>query len=136
MLRATRWILGGAMLFTAAACGGRAPATTDSSPRAARSSSDRITHDEIVRGHWANAYDLIENLRPRWLRAHGPDTILGDPVVVQVHLDDNRLGGVDNLRNIPVGDIESIEWFDPVTAAGRWGADHGNGTIVVTSRAH
>lgn len=136
MLTVTRRMLVGTMALLAVACGGRAPATTDSSPRAARSSSDRITHEEIEHGHWANAYDLIENLRPRWLRAHGPDTILGDPVVVQVHLDGNRLGGVDNLRGISVADIESIEWFDPVSAAARWGADHGNGTIVVSTRAH
>lgn len=134
MRGASRAIVAGAMVLAASACGGRTPRAEETSPRAARSSADRITHEEIEHGHWANAYDLIENLRPRWLRAHGPDTILGDPVVVQVHLDASRLGGIETLRGIPVSDIASIEWVDPVTAAARWGADHANGTIVVSTR--
>lgn len=133
MRRMTR-LLAGAMVLVAVACGGRAPKAGETSPRAARSATDRISSEEIRHGHWANAYDLIENLRPRWLRAHGPDTVLGDPVVVQVHLDGNRLGGIETLRGIPVSDIESIEWVDPVSAAGRWGADHANGAIVVSTR--
>jgi len=136
MLRAMRRIVAGTIVIAGLACGGRAPEPAASSPRAARSAADKITREEIERGHWASAYDMIESLRPRWLRAHGPDTILGDPVVVQVHLDASRLGGVDTLRGIPVNDIESIEWVDPVSAAARWGADHGNGTIVVSTRTH
>ncbi len=56
--------------------------------------------------------------------------------MVQVQLHGNRLGGVETLRGIPVGDIESIEWADPVSAAARWGADHANGTIVISTRTH
>ncbi len=121
-----------ATMLVAAACGGPTPA--GEAPRAAHSSNDRITFEEIQRGHWASAYDLVESLRPRWLRSHGPDTILGQPVVVQVHLDENRLGGVQELRTIAVNDIESIEWVDPVSAASRWGSDHANGAIIVTTR--
>lgn len=136
MRGATRTIIACTILLAAASCGGRTPPAREPSPRAARSAADRISREEIQRGHWANAYDLIENLRPRWLRAHGPDTILGDQVVVQVHLDASRLGGIETLRGIPVGDIESIEWVDPVSAAARWGADHANGTIVISTRSH
>ncbi len=119
-------------MLAAAACGGR-PAT-GTTPRVARSSNDAISMEEIQRGHWANAYDLVESLRPRWLRPRGPTTILGDQTVVQVHVDDTRLGGVEALRGIAVGDIASIRWVDPVSAAGQWGADHAEGAIVITTR--
>ena len=97
-------------------------------------SADLITRDEISRGHWQNAYELILALRPRWLRAHGPDSILGQTADVQVHMDENRLGGINALRGIATTDIVSIRFIDPVSAAARWGGDHANGTIVITTR--
>jgi hypothetical protein len=39
------------------------------------------------------------------------------------------------LRDISVRDIESIRWIDPVSAAGNWGLDYGNGAIIVTLRS-
>ena len=100
-----------------------------------RTASDVITREEIVRGQWPNAYALIDELRPRWLRTHGADNIRGVPVPIQVHIGDSRAGGVDALRDISVREIESIRFVDPVSAAGRWGLDYGNGAIIVTLRS-
>ena len=120
------------MLIGLLACAahGRAAATDGAS----RVRSDTITREEIARGNWPNAYALVEELRPRWLRTHGADRISGEPVPIQVHLGDVRAGGVTALREISVREIESIRWIDPVSAAGRWGLDYGNGAIVVTLR--
>jgi hypothetical protein len=98
------------------------------------SAADLITRDEISHGHWQNAYELIQALRPRWLRTHGPDSILGETPDVQVHMDENRLGGVNALRAIPTTDIVSIQFIDPVSAAARWGGDHANGAIIITTK--
>jgi hypothetical protein len=98
-----------------------------------RSSADVITRDEIQQAHWQSAYELIQTLRPRWLRAHGAETILGKPPDVQVHLDENLLGGVATLRNIATNGIMSIQFVDPVSAAARWGGDHANGAIIVST---
>ncbi len=48
--------------------------------------------------------------------------------------DDSRMGGVESLRWIPTSDIRYIRYYDPVTASGRWGLDHGHGVIYVSSR--
>jgi len=110
------------------------PAGRSTTGNASRSTSDTITREEILRGQWPNAYALIAELRPRWLRTHGADNIRGEPVPIQVHLGDSRAGGVAALRDISVRDIESIHFVDPVSAAGRWGLDYGNGAIIVTMR--
>ena len=100
----------------------------------ARPSPDVITREEIERGHWRNAYELIEALRPRWLRAHGAQSIYGESPEVQVRIDNSHLGGVSTLRQIPVTEITSIHFVDPVTAAAQWGGDHVNGAIVISTK--
>jgi hypothetical protein len=125
--------LGAALVVAVTACasssGGRSGVQ-----QASRSKTDVITEDEIRSAHWQNLYELVQTLRPRWLRTHGPDSILGETAPVQVHLDDNRLGGVETLRNISASGVTSLRFIDPVTAAGRWGGDHANGAIIITTR--
>ena len=113
-------------------CIGQAGRATET---ASQTRSDTITREEIARGQWPNAYALVEELRPRWLRTHGADRMSGERVPIQVHLGDIRAGGVAALREISVRDIESLHWVDPVSAAGRWGLAYGNGAIVVTLRS-
>lgn len=93
--------------------------------------SDVITRAEIERGQWSNVYDLVSNLRPRWVRSRGPDS-LENPGQVQVYVDGTRLGDVQLLRTLPTHAIERLEWIDPVSAAGRWGLDHAHGVIFIT----
>ena len=107
---------------------GRSGATT------AAGRADMITAVEINRTNYSNLYDVVQALRTRWLLSRGPDTILGQPGEVQVHLDDVRLGGVQSLRNLsPVG-VAYIQWFDPISAAQRWGLGYGQGAIYVSTR--
>lgn len=100
-----------------------------------RPSADVITLDEIQRGDWQNAYELIRALRPRWLRAHGPDSILGETPDIQVHVDGSQLGGTNMLRGISASDITSIRFVDPVSAAAQWGGDHANGAIIISTKS-
>lgn len=120
------------MLSLLLACVGQA--SRSSTESASRTRSDTITREEMARGAWPNAYVLVEQLRPRWLRTHGADNLTGQPVPVRVHIGDVRAGGVSALREISVRDIEALRFVDPISAAGRWGLDHGNGAIVVTLR--
>ena len=95
---------------------------------------DQLTRDEMQRGQYASAYELVESLRPRWLRSRGPESILGENVEVQVYLNDQRLGGVSTLRTINLADVMFMQFIDPVSAGGRWGPDHHNGAILISTR--
>jgi hypothetical protein len=53
---------------------------------------------------------------------------------VQVYLDDARLGGVDELKRIPIHHVAYIRYFDGLAASARWGLDHGQGVIYVSTR--
>ena len=95
---------------------------------------DFITLDEINRGHWRNAYDMIVALRGHWLNERAQETILGEPTEIQVHLDDMRLGGVASLRTIAVHDIMSARFHRPIEASARWGLGYGKGAIELSTR--
>lgn len=100
-----------------------------------RSSSTLITFEEIQqRGQYSNLYDLVSEMRPRWVRSRGPDTLTGKSGEVQVHMDGNRLGPVSALRTLAASGVTSIEWLAPVDAAARFGLDHGHGAILVSTR--
>lgn len=126
------WLLrlGAALaLVVAGACAsgpgdGAAPATPD---------QHLITREEIDRGQWSDVYDLVRSLRPSWVRSRGVDSF-ENPGEVQVYVDGTRLGGVQLLRTLPTHAIERLEWIDPVSAAGRWGLNHGHGVIYITYR--
>jgi hypothetical protein len=118
------------LLLLSACVSGGGPRTGD----ATRPRADLITREEIERGQWSNVYDMVKDLRSRWLVARGVDTITGKPGEVQAHLDDTRLGGVEALRSIPTAAIVYIRWHDPVDAAGRWGLGHGHGAVYVSTR--
>lgn len=136
MLHATRALLALAMLLVAGACGGRgASAAGDSGPAASpRSRSTLITFEEMrQRGQTSNLYDLIQDLRPRWLRSRGPDTLLGQQGQVQVHVDGNWIGSVEALRRLAAAGVTSIEWLPPLDASARYGLDHSHGAIVVST---
>jgi len=53
---------------------------------------------------------------------------------IQVYLDGARMGGVEQLRNIPAGMIYYIRRFDPIDAQARLGIGHTAGAIVVSTR--
>lgn len=114
-----------------AGCGGSRKAGEEPRPR---TNTSMLTSDEIRGGQWASAYELIESLRPRWLSSRGPDLLDGTVVEVQVYLDGSRMGGPSNLRAINVSDITYIQFYDGVTAAGRWGPDHHNGVIWISTK--
>jgi hypothetical protein len=133
MQRPTRGLLALAILLSGAGCGGGAasPGPGADSPG---SRTDLITIEEIdQRGQYSNLYTLIEVLRPRWLRSQGPDTLLGQQGQVQVHVDGNRFGGVEALRNLSAAGVTSIQWIDPIDAAARYGLNHSHGAIIVST---
>ena len=78
-------------------------------------------------------YDAVLALHSNWLRTRGSDSFTS-PTQVQVYVDGTRYGGVESLRTLPVGSVNYIQHFDGLTASARWGLDHGQGVIFVSTK--
>lgn len=119
---------------------------------APRTNTDRrrlIARDEVAETRVSTAYDLVQALRPQWLRARGNNALristrqtrggemtgVSDESPVMVYQDGRVLGpGVELLRSIPHASIERVEYFDAAEAQQRWGVGHPQGAIHVISK--
>jgi hypothetical protein len=102
----------------------------------ARPQADRITRAEVAASGTINAWDLINRLRPNWLRSQAIGSIGagGRSQIVVVYLDGNRLGDISSLRSLGVSEIQSLQWLDAARAAtvlSEIGSDPIAGAIVI-----
>ncbi|MDQ7052280.1 MAG: hypothetical protein Q9P14_05110 [candidate division KSB1 bacterium] len=92
-----------------------------------------ISLAEIQSSHASNAYDLIRELRPHWLRGRGQKSIKFASVAYPVvYVNGNRHGSVQSLYNLTTDNITEIQFLDPGDATVRFGANHPSGAILVT----
>jgi hypothetical protein len=99
-----------------------------------------ISQEEIEASSASNAFEVIQRLRPSFLRARG--AVHGTPgaanamenVDLVVYLNENRLGGSDQLRQVAVSDIREIRYFNSSEATTKWGTGHSAGAIQIVSR--
>ena len=135
--------LGLALAVSLGACQSTAANAFDPPRSAAAAEEARGSRDEIV---WAeirrrenidpSARQLIERLRPNWLRARGSISFANPgsayPVV---YIDGIRYGSIDTLHQITPSQIQRIEFIRPGDATIRWGTGHPSGVInIVTGR--
>lgn len=97
-----------------------------------RRSSDYITTEEIRRSTASNAFDLVQSLRPGWLRMRGLQSLHNEGEIL-VYFDQVRLGGLQSLRSISVNSIGSLQFIDAASATQRWGTGHNHGAILIFS---
>jgi hypothetical protein len=125
-------------------CGGRTQGATASDVRpaaATRSSNNVITRKEIEGTSGSNAYEIIQRLRPTFLSKRGAmrsaptnGTNAVEAVDLVVYLNNNRLGGSDQLKNISPSDIGEIRYYSASDATTKWGLGHTAGAVQVISR--
>ena len=101
-----------------------------------RTNTDRtvITRAQLQQNNFTNAYDAVASLHSNWLQKRGTDSFLA-PGEILVYVDEVRFGGIETLRSLASSSIGSIRFFDGIAASNRWGVGHGNGVILVSSRA-
>jgi len=92
-----------------------------------------ITEEEIQASGYTDAFRVVQSLRPQWLRSRGV-TSISQRETIKVYLDGSLLGAPDQLQQITATSISSIRFYDAVEATQRWGLDHGQGAIVVSTR--
>jgi hypothetical protein len=94
-----------------------------------------ITRAEIDQAVWAtNAFDLVQRLRPNYLRITGPTSWSGASQAAIVRLDDQDLGDFGALRQIQVSSVQEIRYYSASEATAKFGGRHGRPVIAVTTK--
>jgi hypothetical protein len=115
------------LLMVVTACAGR--------PTAGRPAPDRnvLSSEEMLKAGYPDAFMTVQALRPQWLQRRGATSIRSE-ATIKVYLDGSLLGGVDHLKQITTRSISTIRHYDELEASQRWGLDHGQGAIAVSTR--
>jgi hypothetical protein len=94
-----------------------------------------ITRAEIAEATWAtNAFDLVQRLRPNFLRVSGPTNVSGAPQTPVVRLDNQELGDHGALRQIQPSSVQEIRYYSAAEATARFGGIRGRPVIEVVTR--
>lgn len=97
--------------------------------------SNVVEMDEIETSTATNAYDLLQQVRPLWLRSRGSADLRGGaPVLPVVYVTGVRQGGLEVLRGISTLTVRSIRYVDATSATTRYGEGHSGGVIDLTLR--
>ena len=94
-----------------------------------------ISLKEIKSSAAINAYDLINNLRPHWLRGRGPKSFNRyiETSLPAVYLDGIHFGNIQSLASIPVESIVVIQLLGGSEATIKLGGDNPSGAILITT---
>ncbi len=97
--------------------------------------ADLITRNDIaIRGLVTeNAYEIVQRLRPRWLRPRGVSFSNPDAGLAVVYLNGTRFGEPAILRQIRADEITTIQFLSGADATTRFGLNHDGGAILVAT---
>lgn len=113
-----------AALIVATACGagGSQPGSATPSDR------ETLRPEDWGTRNFYSAAEAIASLRPLWLNKRGFDTD------VQVYIDEMHVGNTDMLRTVRMASIAIIKHLDGIQASARYGRNHDQGAILITTR--
>ncbi len=119
-----------ALLLALAACGGGGYGSGSSAL-----TPDVIGPDEISASSATNAFDLVRQVRPNWMRGRGTPNLRGSQAPLPVvYLEDRRQGALEILRTFPTGGVAELRYINATTATTRFGNGHAGGVIQVVPR--
>ena len=100
-------------------------------------SPDLLTAEQLANYQHMNAFDAIRQLRPQWLRSNrGQSSVRASSQQqrgLRVYVDGILLGGTADLRSLEVRAIHEARFLDSREATTRFGTNHAEGAIVVTT---
>jgi hypothetical protein len=126
MTRPIGWAI--CLLIAVCACSSRSGSSSDVRP-----DRNLITVEQIRNGHFQNAFEAVQALRPNWLTPRGQASFQ-KPSQIEVYYDATHLGTVETLRTIVSSNIAFIRWYDGTQAQQRYGIGHESGVILVSSQ--
>ena len=105
---------------------------TTSGTTGASSNSNIITEQEITSANVSNAYEVIQKLRPNFLRSRGATSITNKaPETANVYVDGQRYGDTNSLRNIAAMNVAGIRYYSVSEGAIKFGMDNPGGVIEI-----
>ena len=99
-----------------------------------RGDANVIEREDILGSNRGTAYEVVEMLRPQWLRTRSDQSVLR-PGGILVYVDDVRYGDLDSLRGINAREIFQMQRYNSTAASQRWGPGHSEGVIYISTRA-
>ena len=141
MIRLTRTLVLAATLTGTSGCASSGstqqsgePQTSEvAAPVRPRRDPNVITAEEIASRPTLSARQVIEQLRPQFLRVRGTTTLGNAQTqdVIWVYVDGTRIGTLEVLNNIGAHEVHEIRYLSPSEATNRYGTGHVQGAIIV-----
>ena len=111
-------------------------------PRPARSNRGAGAHnpnvlaaEEFESSTALDAYALVQEFRPNWLRSRGVISIRDQSAgEVKVYLNGVAVGDVNELRQIRTDNVRELRFLGAAEAQQRYGVGHGGGVIEVLTK--
>jgi len=130
--KTSRLMLLMALVVFAAGCAARSGTV----PYDTANEADRISPSELLGITANNAYQVILQLRPQWLRRRGPTSILEpEGELPSVFVEGMRYDDLAVLQDIPFGEIAEIRFISGPDATTRWGTGVVAGVIEVIKKS-
>ncbi len=97
---------------------------------------DVINRAMLTEAETLSAYEAVRRFRPMWLRSvRGQDSFVSQGRRgLRVYVDGVAAGGIGALRDLDANLVEEMRYLDKREATTRFGTDHAEGAILVTTR--
>jgi len=111
------------------------PKTTTTGTSPTPSDRNVITETEIMQMPSVSLYDLIQKVRPDFLRSRGASSFSDTKTEYPVVFVDGRLyGDMASLRTLVSSQISQVRYYDAMAAQAKFGVIKASGVIDVTVR--
>lgn len=135
MRKVTSWFRTATVALTmvAAACAAGPGTGTGTGPTAMRD-RDVIGPDELATVEVrTTALQMIQRLRPFWLRSRGPVGVRNEPPI-PVYVNNQRVSESAPLERYTAGELLELRFLNASLATQRFGTGHPSGAILLTLR--
>lgn len=106
----------------------------------ARTGRQLLANTELRRSIATNALEAVELGRPEWIKPqHDDEAKQGaapragpvEFISLVVYVGEERIGGIETLREIAIPEVTELRFYDSRDARRRWGVEHRYGAIEV-----
>ncbi len=83
----------------------------------------------------STVYDLIQHVRPEYLRSRGPNSFRNTaPPTAVVYLDGMKFGDLEQMKSLSADNVIQIQYLSAPNATTRFGTGHTGGAILIMSK--